>query len=74
MKLDNRIAKLENTMTPKQYHAFRYIVGEQTEQEAMEEYCQAKGLDPIRFGNGEYGKVFVLSRTIVSPGDILHDD
>ena len=74
MRLDSRISKLENTMAPMQYHALRYIVGEQTEQETMEEYCKAKGLDPIRFENGEYGKVLVLARRIVRPGDIKRDD
>jgi hypothetical protein len=74
IRLDSRITKLENSMAPKQYHAFRYIVGEQTEQEAMEECCKAKGLDPIRFENGEYGKVIVLARKIVRPGDIERVD
>jgi hypothetical protein len=74
MRLDSRISKLEDTITPKQYHFFEYIVGEQTKQEAMEEYCKAKGLDPTRFENEEYGKVIVLTRTIVSPGDIKRDD
>jgi hypothetical protein len=74
MYLNNRVTKLENRMTPKQYHAFSYLVGEQTEQEAMEEYCKAKGLDPIKFENEEYGKVIVMARKIVRPGDIECDD
>ena len=74
MRLDSRISKLENTMTPKQYHFFEYIVGEQTQQEVVGAYCNKKGFDPERFMNEEYGKVMIIAREIVSPGDIERDD
>jgi hypothetical protein len=74
MRLDSRISKLENTMTPKQYHALRYVAGEQTEQEVVEAYCNKRGFDPERFMNEEYGRVMIIVREIVSPGEIRNDD
>ena len=60
-------------MAPKQFHVIRHIVGEQTEQEAMEAYCQAKSLDPERFMNEEYGTTLIILRNFKSPGDIYGD-
>ena len=74
MRLNNRVTKLENQMTPKQLHAPSYIVGEQTEQEAVEAYCNKKGFDPERFMNEEYGRVIIIERKLVSPGEIGNDD
>ena len=67
MRLDSRISKLENTMAPKQRHVFQYITEDQTAQEALEQYCAKKELDPKRFRNEEYGSYLIIKRTIVSP-------
>ena len=67
MRLDNRITKLENATAPKQRHVFQCITEDQTEQEALEQYCAKKELDPERFRNEGYGPYLVIKRTIVSP-------
>jgi hypothetical protein len=74
MRLNNRVTKLENQMAPKKLHAFGYIVGKQTEQEAVEAYCNKNRFDPERFMNEEYGKVIIIERKLVSPGEIKNGD
>ena len=67
MHLNNRVKKLENTMSPKRTHVVGYNAGEKTEKEAGKAYCIENELDPGQFKNGDYGKVIVMKRVSVSP-------
>jgi hypothetical protein len=73
--IKHRLAKLEKEMAPNQYHAFQYITERQTKQEALEQYCAKKGLDPVKFKNKEYGDYLVIQNDIIAPkkpGDKHH--
>ena len=67
MTIKHRVTKLEKEFTPKQYHAFEYNKGQQTNQEALEQYCAGKGLDPVKFKNKEYGDYLAIENEIISP-------
>ena len=52
MRLDNRITKLENAISPKQFrHVILSTTQEQTEQETIVQYCTENGLDTDEFKN-----------------------
>ena len=51
LKLDSRITKLENAIAPKELMHVILAPIEQTEQEAIEQYCAEKGFDTDEFKN-----------------------
>ena len=52
MRLDNRITKLENAISPKQFrHVILSTAQEQTEQEVIVQYCAENGLDTDELKN-----------------------
>ena len=63
MRLDNRITKLENAITPKQFrHVILSTAQEQTEQEVIVQYCAENGLDTDEFKNKDEYMIIFLAR------------
>ncbi len=73
MHLNNRVKKLENTMSPKRTHVVGYNAGEKTEKESVKAYCIENEFDPEKFENGDYGEVTVVRRVSVSSDGTRYD-
>ena len=64
MRLDNRITKLENAITPKQFRHVILASIERTEQEVVEQYCAENGLDTDELKNkDDYMIIFLAPLT-----------
>ena len=60
-------------MNPKRVHVFRIENGEK-ELEASRRYCTDNHLDPVKFENGDYGKVIMITREFISPDETDDND